>query len=474
MPRKGWIDKSTSTTYALVHRPQNDPKIHDASSSAMVFQELAPSQAHKIKNRSDLESELFGSHDAVSEVPELRENEGEAAEYGIYYDDTEYDYMQHMRDLNGGNGSGKSYFVEAPAKKEKGKGKVKLEDALRGVSLDDGKSKMGGSENGKQLLDDDILPSRTLKKTTYQDQQDVPDALTGFQPDMDPRLREVLEALEDEAYVDDEEDLFGELAKDREEISLAEFEELDYMDDRAQDDEDGWESDHTAKPIQEYRDAAPKAATIPSSSVIPTDTGPDHGDGEWMAEFSKFKKATKTQKTGKAVNASNADLQSSILTASSLASGRHKKRKGALTSSTGYSMTSSSLFRTEGLTLLDARFDNIEEEYADQDMLSDDDDDDDGAGSVMTGQISNLSGVSRASNLSSASKWSTSSSQAPNLVMRKDFDGIMDEFLGGYSMSGKRRVKKGAYKSGMEQLDEIRQELRVGPQKSRQGVRQAS
>ena len=438
----------------------------------MVFQELAPTQAHKVKNRSDLESELFGSDDAGSEAPEVRENEGEAAEYGIYYDDTDYDYMQHMRDLNGGSGTGESYFVEAPAKKEKGKGKVKLEDALKGVSLDDNKGEMSGSGSGKQLLDDDILPSRTLKKTTYQDQQDIPDALAGFQPDMDPRLREVLEALEDEAYVDDEEDLFGELAKDREEISLAEFEELEYMDDGFQDDEAGWESDHTAKPTQEYKVAAPKLASTPSSSAIPPDTGPDHGDGEWMAEFSKFKQATKTQKTGKAANPSNADLPSSILTGSSFAGGRHKKRKGALTSSTGYSMTSSSLFRTEGLTLLDARFDKIEEEYADHDMLSDDDDD--GAASIVTGRVSNVSGVSRTSNLSSTSKWSTSSSQAPNLVVRKDFDGIMDEFLGGYSMSGKKRVKKGAYKSGMQQLDEIRQELRVAPQKARQGVGQAS
>ncbi|MCJ1382920.1 hypothetical protein MMC17_006033 [Xylographa soralifera] len=471
MPRKGWIDKSTSTTYALVHRPQNDPKIHDALSSSMVFQELAPSQAHKIKSRSDLESELFGSDEVGSEAPGIRENEGEAAEYGIYYDDTEYDYMQHMRDLNGGNGSGESYFVEAPAKKEKGKGKVKLEDALRGFSLDHGKSEAEGSESGKQLLDDDILPSQNLKKTTYQDQQDIPDSLAGFQPDMDPRLREVLEALEDEAYVDDEDDLFGELAKDREEISLAEFEELDYVNDGDQDDEAGWESDHTAKPIQEYKDTVPQPATVSSSAAIPPDTGPDHGDGEWMAEFSKFKKGTKSQKTGKAADPSNVDLQSSILTSSSLAGGRHKKRKGALTSSTGYSMTSSSLFRTEGLTLLDARFDKIEEEYADHDTPSDDDDD--GAASVMTGQISNVSGISRASNLSSTSKWSTSSSQAPNLVMRKDFDGIMDEFLGGYSMSGKRRVKKGGYKSGMEQLDEIRQELRVAPQKVQQRVGQA-
>ncbi|MCJ1476904.1 hypothetical protein MMC13_005573 [Lambiella insularis] len=469
MPRKKWIDKSTATTYALVHRPQNDPKIHDASSSSMVFQELTPTQAHKVKNRSDLESELFGSERGGDEGRlSLRENEGEAAEYGIYYDDTEYDYMQHMRDLNGGDGSGESYFVEALAKNEKGKGKekVKLEDALRDFRLEESTSEAQASENGTQLLDDDILPAKNLKKTTYQDQQDVADALAGFQPDMDPRLREVLEALEDEAYVDDEEDLFGELAQDGEEISLAEFEELGFAHDSPTDDT-GWETDDTAKPLHEYKPKPSDMPPAPSDATIPSDAGPDHGDGAWMAEFSKYKNAAKGAKPGIAPSPSHAELQSSILTGSSYAGGRHRKRKGALTSSAGYSMTSSSLFRTEGLSLLDARFDKIEADYADDEGLPEEDDD--GAASVMTGRLSDASGVSRASMLSSASKWSTASSQAPGLVLRKDFDGIMDEFLGGYSMSGKRRVKKGGYQSGMQQLDEIRRELgrpRVGAQRA--------
>ena len=421
----------------------------------MVFQELAPSQAHKVKSRRDLESELFGSEHGGDGAPRVRENEGEAAEYGIYYDDTEYDYMQHMRDLNGGYGSGESYFVEAPAKKEKGKDRVRLEDALRDVSLGDSESVARGNRDSTQLLDEDILPSKVLKKTTYQDQQDVPDALAGFQPEMDPRLREVLEALEDEAYVDDEEDLFEELAKEREEISLAEFEELGF-DETGNDDEGGWETDDTAKPRHEYKD---KATLLPQATLSAEDlkdAGPDHGDGDWMAEFSKFKNAAKATKKDKAAAPSNAEIQSSIMTGTSMTGGRRKKRKGAMTSSTGYSMTSSSLFRTEGLTLLDARFDKIEEDYADDQPI---DDDDDGGASVMTGQMSNVSGLSRASNMSAASKWSTTSSQAPNLVMTKDFDGIMDEFLSGYSISGKRRVKKGGYQSGIDQLDEIRKEL---------------
>lgn len=416
----------------------------------MVFQELAPPQPHKVKNINKLESELFSELDGDL-LPGVRDNEGEAAEYGIYYDDTEYDYMQHMRDLNGGDINGEGYFVEAPTRKQgKAKEKVKLEDALRDASLEDvtlGKGK------AQALLDEDILPSKSLKKSTYQDQQDVPDALSGFQPDMDPRLREVLEALDDEAYVDDEEDLFGELAQDGQEVSLEEFEELGFAEE-----DDGWESDDTAKPPNEYKN--PCIIPAPGSTDRTMGGSPDHGDGEWMKEFSKFKKAEKSQKT-KQPQGSNPDLQSSIMTGTSMTGGRRKKRKGAMTSSTGYSMTSSSLARTEGLTLLDARFDKIEEEYADDG----DDGMDDGA-SMMSG-TSAMSRMSNMSKVSGISGISGTSSQAPPL--RSDFDSIMDDFLGGYSMSGKKRVKKGGYQSGLEQLDEVRKGLgpaRVKTQKA--------
>lgn len=434
-------NKNNATTFALVHRPQNDPKIHDASSSSMVFQELGPSQSKKIKTRTDLESELFDDSRSIIGQPSVRENEGEAAEYGVYYDDTEYDYMQHLRDLNGQDSRGESYFVESLVSRKDGKGKQKmsLEDALRESSISD-------KASNKPLLDDDVLPSKDLKESTYQNQQDVPDSLAGFQPDMDPRLREVLEALDDEAYVDDEEDLFDKLARDGE-VSREEFEELGFVDDERGLDDEGWETDDTAKPAKEYKDTVLPPAPSTSEDVTMVD-GADHGDGDWMKEFSKFKKTEKSKAA--APEARNPDRQSSIMTGTSMTGGRRKKRKGAMTSSTGYSMTSSSLFRTEGQTLLDARFDKIEEDYAEDGM-----DEADEAASVVTGS----------SMLSKPS--SVASSQAPSL--RSDFDSIMDEFLGGYSMSGKKRVKKGGYQSGLEQLDEVRRELgpaRVGRQKA--------
>jgi protein LTV1 len=377
----------------------------------MVLNPTPLPNSNKVKKLGDLASELG------SDVEKIRDNEGEAANYGIYYDDTEYDYMQHMRDL--GAGSGEAYFIEAPALKSEGKAKAKLslEVALKEASLED---------RAGALLDEEILPSKNLRRATYQAQQDVPDVLAGFQPDMDPRLREVLEALEDDAYVDDDDEIFEELAQDGEEVDEDEFGQGSWDDDA----EEGWESDDTAKPTKEYK--APTAATATSAV---DDGREDHGDGDWMANFSKFKKDQNSKL--RPVAPSQSDLQSSILT-STTNGGRRKKRKGALTNPSAYSMTSSSMFRTEGLADLDARFEKLEERYNED-----------------AGDMDDMASVSAASS-------TASSVQGP---VRADFDSIMDDFLGSYSKSGKKHVKQGKYQSGMEQLDEVRKGL--GPARIR-------
>lgn len=374
----------------------------------MVLNPTPLPNSNKVKKLGDLASELG------SDVDQIRDNEGEAANHGIYYDDSEYDYMQHMRDL--GAGSGEVHFIEASATKNKGKASMRpsLEDALKEATLED---------RAGALLDEDILPSKNLHRATYQAQQDVPDALAGFQPDMDPRLREVLEALEDDAYVDDDDEVFEKLAEDGEEVEEDEFDQA------AWEDEEGWESDDTAKPNKEYRtDPAPTMS-------FADDDRDDHGDGDWMANFSKFKKDEKAKL--RPLAPSQSDLQSSMLTTTTNG-GRRKKRKGALTNPSAYSMTSSSMCRTEGLTDLDARFEKLEERYNEDGDNMDD-----------------MASVSAASS-------AASSVQGP---VRGDFDSIMDDFLGSYSRSGKKHVKKGKYQTGMEQLDEVRKGL--GPARIR-------
>ncbi|CRK20098.1 hypothetical protein BN1723_017828 [Verticillium longisporum] len=115
MAKGKWIDKKSAQHFTLVHRPQNDPLINDENAPSMVFNptpqrgETSTSVRSKTKHLDDLASE-FGS-----DISGIRQNEGEAAEYGIYYDDSEYDYMQHMRDLN--TGAGEAVWVEAEARK---------------------------------------------------------------------------------------------------------------------------------------------------------------------------------------------------------------------------------------------------------------------------------------------------------------------------------------------------------------------
>lgn len=438
----------------------------------------------KAKELGELEDE-FGMN--------FRPNEGEAAEHGVFYDDTKYDYMQHMKDL--GSGNGQVTWVPAASKdakaQGKGKNKMSLDDALRNMDLggsqyDDAQSVASSYASQRSLLPDDALGSEFVKKTTYQDMQDIPDAIAGFQPDMDPRLREVLEALEDEAYVnDEEEDFFAQLAKDGEEVDRDDWEASGWDDEDGADgyreEDDGWASDDTVKPEEGSK---PRRARKSFSEDFEDDELPPPADtaapppsdptgGAWIEEFAKFKQAVKEAKAPakKPIAGATPSEQQSVNTGlSSLASGRRKKRKGAMTNPSAYSMSSSALARTDAQTLLDQRFDKIEEEYADgYDEDASQFDDAESVVSGMTGmtgmsrashmsKMSGVSGISRASGISTYSK--ASDSEAPELV-RSDFDSIMDGFLAGHSRTiGRgRRIKKSGYQTGMEQLDEVRQGL---------------
>ena len=454
----------------------------------MVFREVAPPQSHKPTNRRDLENELFGGSDVSSvssgtssaQWGSLRDNEGEAAEHGIFYDDTEYDYMQHMRDLGSAEGEAADVWLDSSAEDAaKGKHKQSLEDALRELDLEHETSQR---ESQGKLVDPSILPSQELRRQTYQDQQDVPDTIAGFQPNMDPRLREVLEALEDDAYInaDESDDFFSSIAEDKRELSLNEFEDHPFYEDE---EDDGWESDRTIKPDDEGV-VAPKAeakepstdtsvalensltsSTYQNRSDLPSSSGLPLSAAEDGAFLSTFRDLPKSLKQPRPSQISSKAAPEPPLTASAAASSffgpgfKRKKRKGALTDTSSYSMSSASIVRTEGLTTLDARFEKILERYE-----NDDDDEtmavDDGVSMVSGGAMSNVSGVSGMSRLSrvSGASWKTTSSTR-SLAERKDLDAVMDEFLGSHSTRGKRRVKKGASMTGMQQLDQIRREL---------------
>ena len=390
---------------------------------------LKPTQkgSSKAKDLDDLASN-FGSDISI------RDNEGEAANHGVYYDDTEYDYMQHMRDLNAGGG-GDVMFVDAkkPEVKNKGKNKVSLEESLRKMDLE---------HKADDLIGEDMLPSKNLQYLPYDTQKAIPDAIAGLQPDMDPRLREALEALEDEEFVDDgeDDDIFQQLARDNRELDEDEFEDTEF-----DEEDEGWESDNTAKPAREYQDQEAGEVTREGAGEL---TGELTGEGaseltgeeadqvpdlphsqDWMADFNKFKK---DEKAGKAHGGGGGGvvsmLDSQMTTTTN--GGRKKKRKGALTNPSNYSMTSSSMVRTEGLSNLDDRYEKLEERY-----LADQND------------------------MASVSALSTASSVTGPL--RSDFESTMDEFLDGYKKGRRPSKKLKGAQTGIEQLDEVR--FNLGP-----------
>lgn len=452
-------DKNNSTKLQLVYRSQNDPLIHDDSAQDRTLIPLSskyPSQSSQGLHLADLEQDV--------DLESMRDNEGEAAAHGVYFDDSEYDYMQHLRDMN--EETEASHFVDgAMVKVGKSKGKMmKLEDAMRESSLEDDTA---SSRRGDAMS----FMSSSTRPRTYQDMQAVPDEIAGFQPNMDPRLREVLEALDDEAYIDDKDDdeTFDSLVQGAHrsgELDLDDFEALGAIDD------DGWESDATEKADPQTTTTTKSEKPLAALSSAPADTSnitateaeaASAEDGAWLADFARFKDAARrhTQPKPEAAASSVQGPASTLYTIGGTPL-RRKKRKGAQTNPSAYSMTSSSLARTEGQRLLDDRFDRLEAMYADDEPMDEDDDED--------GRASLVSGASRMSRMSGVSQVSSVKSFRDEGAVREDLEGMMDGFLGDWGRSnptGARRGKgkKGRGKNGgdteasMRMLGEIREEL---------------
>jgi len=79
---KKFIDKKNSVTFHLVHRSQKDPLVADETAPQRVLVPAAATQAAKTEKKLDNETRKKEQH-----------------KYGIYFDD-DYDYLQHLKDVN--------------------------------------------------------------------------------------------------------------------------------------------------------------------------------------------------------------------------------------------------------------------------------------------------------------------------------------------------------------------------------------
>ncbi|CAK9821113.1 Protein LTV1 homolog [Anthophora plagiata] len=78
-----FIDKKNSVTFHLVHRSQKDPLIADETAPQRVLVPVGDAQAAKLEKKK----------------PDDDKRREEQRKYGIYFDD-DYDYLQHLKDVN--------------------------------------------------------------------------------------------------------------------------------------------------------------------------------------------------------------------------------------------------------------------------------------------------------------------------------------------------------------------------------------
>ena len=226
--------------------------------------------------------------------------------------------MQHLKPIGLQEDGVESILIEAP-------------------SVQKGKTKAGKSQAPIQLVDDlpqEALPSKQELPRNYESQEAIPSSIAGFQPDMDPHLRQTLEALEDDAFADGdlEDDFFGELIADGE---------------RASDEEPRFE-------FSEWGAEEGEEDGTPHSEEEEVDSE------DWQAAVRRFKQTQQSRSDGADPDtdrySEGGDTVGSIPQFSVI--GGKKRRKGSSEAS-GYSMSSSSMFRNAGLTMIDEQFDQV-------------------------------------------------------------------------------------------------------------------
>ncbi|RIB18806.1 Low temperature viability protein [Gigaspora rosea] len=228
-------------------RSQRDPLFNDSNAPSKVLVEVIP---------PNLRGKAYQVSDDLDQNRKHESRVGQAALYGIYYDDTDYDYLQHLKPIGEDQGA---IYIEAPSKDKEKKKKGQLE-----FVEDQNHQESGTSKKDKKVtivLPDEVLPSREEMPIEFFNQSYIPDDIQGFQPDMDPRLRETLEALDDDAYVENElnDDFFS--ALNAEELPEELSEEQDYEEGEAE--ESNWQKEfqkfkksqrRVEKDIDEYSD----------------------------------------------------------------------------------------------------------------------------------------------------------------------------------------------------------------------------
>jgi protein LTV1 len=315
--------------------------------------------------------------------------------------------MQHLRAVGVQEDGVNSILIEAPARKDN-KGKTKS-DTL--------------------FIPKEALPSASELPRNYESQQAVPQSIAGLQPDMDPHLRQALEALEDDAFIDDDlgEIFFDELVEDgeRESDDHVQFEFAEY----------GIED--------EIDDSSGQGRKIENEGV------------NWEERFALFRKNREDHDQKSTSDDEFAfeenDTIGSLLSISVIGGKGKRRRMGS--DASGYSMSSSSMYRNQALQTLDERFDQVHLQISLYSFFS----------SPSSLQVMGKQYHEQYHEENEESSPSDDDDEAPELITsREDFSTMVDEFLHDYEILGSKMKLKLEGRSGAEKLETLRCTLGQG------------
>jgi len=315
--------------------------------------------------------------------------------------------MRHLRAVGVQEDGVESVLIEAPLSfKQESKAQLKQKRDIDLLDLPDG-----------------VLASISELPRTYESQQAIPESISGFQPEMDAHLRQVLEALEDDAFIDDEleDNFFGELVADGE---------------RGGDEEVTFEFSE---------DGVDEIKGTP-------ETDADAGEDAWEKKFADFKKRhPRTDVMFGSDDGYNSEGGDTIgtLPEMTVIGGKGKKRRKGTSDASGYSMSSSSMFRNEALQTLDERFDQVHIlilncEQTKKLFLQ-----------MILKQYNEDGG-----NECTSSNEEEDSDEAPEVITsREDFDSMVNTFLNEFEILGRKMKPKLEGESGIEKLDILRRAM---------------
>ncbi|ORZ41147.1 Low temperature viability protein-domain-containing protein [Catenaria anguillulae PL171] len=382
MGKKPFINKKEARHFQVVHRSQRDPKFHSDDATPYVLKPIVPSPNllkkggadHTQDDNDDLpedvidrgeydDSDEYYSDEDYSDYSDEEHHEGQhqgedggngvfddltddeqgtpsssdaktvrtsrppeqgadddmedsragrAALFGIFFDDREYDYLQHLKPM----GAPGSVFMAAPERKQPQSSRT------RGIKFHE--DLPADAQASKTELDLDPLAMVSA------------DGGIGLGVDLPEDLREVLYALEDDAYVEDDDRYFDNLAKEDLDEDLAEL-VLQAEEKKRKEDELPDVIDWTM------------AAKVRGMNL---GGGAGSSDGEF--EGSDSEDETEVSEEVLALRARNASKRKRINLNDDLESMS--------------SMSSSILSRTSHLELLDDRFDQVERQYDDEEL----------------------------------------------------------------------------------------------------------